>query len=216
MSCDLFRAVAPYTLIGDQQLATLHELSRNIADAGTPGGIVECGTCDGGSAAIIARPHASDSTRHTWLYDSWEGIPPAGSEDGHLAQSHTGEWKGTQVRVREVLGRVGYPEASIVWRKGLFQNTMAPGQPLPKCVALLHIDCDWHDSVLLTLRTFAPLVVPGGYIVLDDFSHWPGCRRAFYTWCVETGATPLVERSGKYGLWWQVGRESNVPNRDMS
>lgn len=215
MSSDLFHAVAPYTLIGEQQLATLHDLSRNVADAGIAGDIVEAGTANGGSAAIIAAPHAHDTGRQLWLYDSWQGIPPATPEDGVLAQSHTGEWKGTQDRVREALALVGYPERSVVWRRGLFVTTMAH-EPLPEHVALLHCDADWFNSVLLTLRTFYPLVSDGGYVILDDFAHWEGCRKAFYRWCAETGETPLLERYGRYGVYWQKGRVSNVPNRDMT
>lgn len=215
-NADLFRAVAPYTLISTHQLAALHTLSRAVADAGIPGDLVEAGVANGGSAAIIAAPHISDSSRHLWLYDTFHGIPPSGPEDGHLAQSHTGAWKGTRDRVRAALALVGYPEQSVVWRQGLFAETMAPDQPCPMHVAILHADCDWHDSVLLTLRMFYPLVAEGGYIILDDWGHWPGCRTAFYAWCAETGETPLLERSHQYGVWWQKGRMSNVPNRDMS
>jgi len=215
MSSDLFRAVAPYTLIGERQLATLHNLSRTVADAGIPGALVECGVANGGSAAVIAEPHAHDNNRRLFLYDTWAGIPPATPEDGVLAQSHTGEWKGTQERVREALALVGYPERSVVWRRGLFATTMA-NEPLPEHVALLHVDCDWRDSVRLVLNVFAPLMSAGGYIILDDFCHWKGCRQAFYEWCSASGEMPLIERSGKYGLYWQVGRISNVSNRDMS
>jgi len=216
MSCSIFDVVAPYTLIGDEQLATLYELSLNVSDTGIPGDIVEAGVADGGSAALIAQPHAHDDARRLYLYDTWEGIPPATPEDGHLAQSHTGAWKGTQERVREALAVVGYPERSVQWRKGLFADTMASGQLLPGRVALLHVDCDFHESVLLSLRVFYPRVSDGGFVILDDFNYWPGCRKAFYTWCRETGEMPLIERSGRYGLWWQKGRISNVPNRDMA
>jgi len=215
MSSDLFRAVAPYTLIGERQLATLHDLSRNIVDAGIPGDIVEAGVANGGSAAIIGQPHSANPDRHLWLYDTFEGIPSATPEDGHLAQSHTGEWKGTQERVREALALVGYPERLVQWRRGLFATTMTT-EPLPERVALLHVDSDWHDSVLLTLRTFYARVSDGGYVVLDDFAHWAGCRKAFYAWCSETREMPLLERTGRYSVYWQKGRISNVPHRDMS
>jgi len=215
MSSSIFDVIAPYTLIGDEQLATLYELSLNVSDARIPGDIVEAGVCSGGSAAIIGQPHAHDNSRRLWLYDTFQGIPPAGPEDGVLAQSHTGEWKGTQERVREALALVGYPERLVQWRQGLFATTMAPSQPLPGRVALLHVDSDWHDSVLLALRTFFPRVSDGGYVVLDDWAYWQGCRKAFYIFCEETGETPLLERSGRYGVYWQKGRVSNVPDRDM-
>ncbi len=215
MSSSIFDVVAPYTLIGDEQLATLYELSLTVSDASIPGDIVEAGVCNGGSAALIAQPHAHNDTRRLYLYDTFEGIPPATPEDGHLAQSHTGAWKGAQDKVREVLALVGYPDKSVVWRKGVFAATMALGQPLPARIALLHCDADWFSSVLLALRTFYPLVSDGGYVVLDDWGHWQGCRKAFYTWSAETGETPLLERTGRYGVWWQKNRISNVPNRDM-
>jgi len=211
----LFRTVAPYTLIGDRQLATLHDLSRNVAGAGICGDIVECGVANGGSAAVIAQPHVAHATRRLFLYDTFQGIPPAGPEDGHLAQSHAGEWKGTQDKVREALGLVDFPEQRVMWRAGQFADTFA-NESLPARVALLHADCDFYAGVLLTLQVFYPRVSDGGYVVLDDFGWWPGCRKAFYQWCRETGETPLVERTGKYGLYWKKGRASNVPNRDMS
>ena len=47
------------------------------------------------------------------------------------------------------------------------------------------MDCDWYDSVLLCLRKFYDAVVPGGAVVLDDYGHWSGCRKAFEDFCAE-------------------------------
>lgn len=213
----LCRAVAPYTLIAPDLLTLLHALSRDVRADGIVGDLVECGVANGGSAAVIGEPHTTGDTadRRLWLYDTWEGIPPATERDGHLAQSHTGAWRGSQERVREALAVVDYPLERVEWRRGLFADTMA-NAALPERVALLHLDCDWYESVLLCLRTLAPRVTAGGSIVLDDFGWWKGCREAFFQWCAETGQAPLLERAGKYGAWWEVGRESNVPGREMT
>jgi formylglycine-generating enzyme required for sulfatase activity len=37
---------------------------------------------------------------------------------------------------------------------------------------------DWYDSVKLCLDRFYDYVQPGGYIVLDDYGDWEGCRIA--------------------------------------
>ncbi len=45
-------------------------------------------------------------------------------------------------------------------------------------IAILHIDADLYESVKLCLEKFYDSVQPGGYIVLDDYGDWEGCRIA--------------------------------------
>jgi O-methyltransferase len=42
----------------------------------------------------------------------------------------------------------------------------------------LHIDADFYNSVRLTLENWEPHVSPGGYIQIDDYSAFIGCKRA--------------------------------------
>jgi len=60
--------------------------------------------------------------------------------------------------------------------KGLFDETL---QLLPSDrVAFAHIDCDWYDPVRLCLDRIAPAMSAGGYIVLDDYWDYGGCKTA--------------------------------------
>ena len=93
----------------------------------------------------------------------------------------------------------------MVIRKGLFIQTFK--QTLPQRIALLHIDGDWYESVLLTLETFYPLVADGGVIILDDFGFWEGCRRAFYEFCRKYRVEPLIERVGDTQAYWIKGKQ---------
>jgi len=45
-------------------------------------------------------------------------------------------------------------------------------------IALLHIDADFYESVKLALETWVPHVTKGGYIQIDDYSSFIGCRTA--------------------------------------
>lgn len=45
-------------------------------------------------------------------------------------------------------------------------------------IGLLHIDADWYESVSLCLERFYDRVVPGGFIVVNDYGTWRGCRAA--------------------------------------
>jgi O-methyltransferase len=201
---ELARTVKPYTLCDSLRIATLHGLAGEIRDEKIPGDIVECGVFNGGTGAVLAEAISGDAGRKIWLYDTFEGMPVPGDKDGPLAASYTGQVRGSMDMVKEVLGKVGFPENRAVLRKGLFADTFQ--QPLPEQVALLHVDSDWYDSVLLTLRTFYPRVPEGGVIVLDDFGHWEGAREAFYDFCAEASIRPLLERTGNTQAHWRKGK----------
>jgi O-methyltransferase len=201
----LLRTVKPYTLCGNRRLRTLAQLARQINDHGIAGDIVECGTCNGGSAALLAT--FLGERRHLWLYDSFQGMPGTVAKDGEEARQYEGACVGQVERVKEVLGKVGTRPDQYTIRKGWFQDTFR--QELPERVALLHCDADFYDSVLLTLETFYPRIPAGGCVVLDDFGYWEGSREAFYDFCARHGERPLLERVTSSQAYWTKGKQHN-------
>lgn len=204
-------AVRPYTMIENDRLEKLFRLAKLVFKKQIPGDIVECGVCNGGSAALIAAA-IQPSDRKIWLYDTFSGIPAPGKLDGPAASAFTGGLKGDLVKVREVFSAVSIPEKNIVIREGEFNKTFA--QPLPGTIALLHIDADWYESVGLCLETFYTRVSEGGVIILDDFGYWEGTRLAFYEFCRKNRIAPLLERVGDTQAYWIKGREHNRHGRD--
>ena len=63
---------------------------------------------------------------------------------------------------------------SIRFVPGLVQDTLHPSSP----VALAHIDCDRHDSVLTCLERITPALAEGGMLLVDDYGSRSGCTRA--------------------------------------
>jgi len=176
------RLVAPYTLVSRERVRNLYSLARRIEAEQIPGDVVECGVCNGGTAAILARfATRSALGRVVWLLDSFRGMPPATAEDakafdGDPAEAHVGKELGDIARVRDVLKRVGADMGRVRIVPGWFQETF-PTLSVEK-IALLNIDADWYESVKLCLETFYDRVVPGGFVSIDDYGHWPGCRKA--------------------------------------
>ncbi len=200
----LLEVVRPFTLSDPLRLSLLYGLACEVL-RDVPGDIVECGVCNGGSAAILAAPLTQTPGRLLWLYDTFAGLPAPGPLDGREAPRYAGDLRGSREAVGQVIGRVGFPLSRAVFREGNFQETFQ--QPLPEAVALLHIDADWYEGVLSSLRTLYPRVPPGGIIVLDDFGHWEGARRAFYDFCKSEGIAPLIERVGYTQAFWRKGQE---------
>jgi O-methyltransferase len=78
--------------------------------------------------------------------------------------------------VTDSFARLGVPTAEhrVELIRGLFHDTIDLDEP----VALAHLDGDWYESTMTCLTRIAPLLTPGGRIVLDDYHHWSGCRAA--------------------------------------
>lgn len=175
----VFRRVSEYTMLSLPRLKALYRLAREIERGGVAGALVECGVYRGGSAAVMAYAgrHAP-APRPLWLFDSFQGLPRPSPEDGAKAREeyHAGWCQGSAEDVREVFRLLGIPLSRLHVVEGWYQDTFPKAQVRP--ISLLHIDADWYESVKLCLEKFYDAVEPGGFVVLDDYGYWEGCRKA--------------------------------------
>jgi hypothetical protein len=49
---------------------------------------------------------------------------------------------------------------------------------LPEQIALLRLDTDWYESTRHELIHLYPKLTPGGILIIDDYGHWQGARKA--------------------------------------
>ena len=172
----------------------LLELAAVVRDAGRrglDGSMVEAGCALGGSAITMARSKRRETALA--VHDVFGMIPPPTEEDGadihqRYQEITAGRSSGLggdryygyepdlRARVQRNIEGFGLSLENdhITLVQGLFEHTMIGDQPI--CVA--HIDCDWYQSVLTCLKRLWPRLVTGGTLVIDDYYHWSGCRRA--------------------------------------
>lgn len=199
---DLWNKVAPYTMVGRERISSLMGLACAIDCKGIPGDVVECGCCNGGSGAAMAHiaTHSS-ANRVVWLLDSFKGMPLTTAADGKLAVEYVGEVVGYSRNVEEVLRLVGSDLERVKIVPGWFNDSL----PLLKVkqIALLNIDCDWYESVKLCLEMLFDRVVPGGYVSIDDYGHWPGCKKAVDEFFAARGMHPSLVEVDYTARWFQ-------------
>jgi len=199
------KSVLPYTLVSSERVRNLYRLSRQIEKERIPGDVIECGVCNGGTAAVLARAASRSSMERTvWLFDSFQGMPEVSVEDspgpgGDAADAHVGKEVGDVKRVQRVLSKVGADMKRVRIVSGWFQDTF-PKVAIKK-IAILNIDADWYESVKLCLETFYERVVDGGFISFDDYGHWPGCRKAVDEF-FETRRLPYKLQKVDYTARW--------------
>jgi O-methyltransferase len=207
-----------YSMSGLNVLNKLYTIGTDVINRNIDGAFVECGVYNGGSAGAISLA-LKDSNKHIWLYDSFEGMPEVGEVDGEDAKKYIGLCVGTIEMVSRSMDIAGVGKESFTIRKGWFEESFK--LTLPEKIAILHVDCDWYDSVMLTFNTFYDRVENGGIIIVDDFGHWEGCREAVYDFLNSRGLKPLFERFGHSQIFWVKNRIHNRvfsenPDNDFS
>ena len=64
----------------------------------------------------------------------------------------------------------------IYFVKGMVENTL-PNNKHNK-IALLRLDTDWYSSTKMELELLFPKLTKGGVLILDDYGHWSGAKKA--------------------------------------
>lgn len=204
---NLLDTVAGYTYCTRGKLETLIKLCQYVNANQVLGDFVECGTCKGGSAAVLSK--FMENRRHLWIYDSFQGMPETTSKDGDEAKDWVGKCHALPDDVREIMARVQTHDSDYTIKEGWFKESFQA--ETPKKVSLLHCDADWYESTMLALQTYYDLIPIGGCIILDDFGYWEGCREAFYDFCSQRGEKPLLERVECDQAYWIKGKTHNRP-----
>ena len=189
----LFYRLEKFTMISQSKFAVNLEIARWFSHV--PGAVVECGTWKGGMIAGIAT--ALGSHREYFLFDSFEGLPPAQpSMDGEAAlrwQADTASpnyfenCKAAEDDAREAMKFAGVSDARIF--KGWFRDTL-PDAEFPDGIAILRLDADWYEPTMEILDHLFKFVRKDGVIIIDDYHTWEGCSRAVHDFlakhrCVE-------------------------------
>jgi O-methyltransferase len=174
--------------------AKLRRLERCLAVVerqGIAGDVLEAGVALGGSSIVLAATMGPG--RRFFGYDVFGMIPAPSERDdeksharyrqiarglspglgGGTYYGYQDDLYGQVVRTFERYGiKVDGRRVSLV--PGLFEDSLHPPGP----VALAHVDCDWYDAVGCCLARISAVLSPGGFIVLDDYFDYGGCKEA--------------------------------------
>ncbi|OQX22471.1 MAG: hypothetical protein BWK80_30410 [Desulfobacteraceae bacterium IS3] len=81
--------------------------------------------------------------------------------------------------MREICAKLGVSDI-VKPVKGYFENTLPIMRDKAGMVALLHMDGDWYESTKTILNHLCDHVVNDGFIQVDDYGYWQGCRKAVH------------------------------------
>ena len=141
--------------------------------------------------------------RDLWLYDTFEGMSAATVEDvswqGEKGTSYKEpEWPTVQ-EVKFNMDSTGYNSSGIAINSkhtryviGKVEDTLHKIAPVR--IAILRLDTDWYRSTLYELQQLYPLLISGGVLIIDDYGHWEGARKAVDEYFAGIGVFPMLNR----------------------
>ena len=209
--------ISTHTMTRPVRAKALWNLCRDTLRAGVPGDFVECGVWRGGSAGLMAvtlRRFDKGTRRRLHLFDSFEGLPEPGTEDGAKAADY---WKSTEGSehafihrcvagadlVRSFLhDRLRIPRGQVVFHEGWFQDTLPRLDADFGPIAVLRLDGDWYDSTRICFEHLYDRLSPGGVVLLDDYFCWDGCRKATDEFRTLKSITEMIIRIDSDSGYW--------------
>jgi hypothetical protein len=187
-----------------ERVYALTEAVRYVVVNGIDGALVECGVWKGGSmmAVALTLKQLGAGDRDLFLFDTFEGMPPSSDVDrsfrGELAvdllekATSYEDWIWAycpENHVRQVIETTGYDMARVHFVRGRVEETIPDSAP--ERIALLRLDTDWYESTRHEMIHLFPRIVVPGVLIVDDYGHWQGARRAVDEY-IEQFATPLL------------------------
>jgi O-methyltransferase len=166
------------------------------------GCVVECGVWRGGMSAGMAE--VLGPGREYFLFDSFEGLPPATEQDGEVAKKWQKNTQGPTYYdncrapiefAERAMTLSGATDYRLV--KGWFENTLPQFVP-PSPIAVLRLDGDWYESTMTALESLFKYLAPDGVVIIDDYYAWDGCSRAVHDFLSRHQMTARITQ--KYGV----------------
>jgi hypothetical protein len=179
------------TMTSLDSLKTLAVACKYLSLRRVEGDIVESGVWRGGSALVCA--YFLRAGQSLYLFDTYAGMTRPGKEDFRIGENdnsntlkkwsslkdgETSNWvKATLNEVQRNFDKFDLLNNRIQFIEGKVEETI-PKVILPRKLALVRIDTDFYSSTKIALEIFWPKLSPGGILILDDYAHWDGARRA--------------------------------------
>ena len=151
------------------------------------GDMVELGTYKGHSTLLMAKSTLSnDEPKLIYAIDSFEGLSSPSENDvsskyPDSAADGFNSLEGLMSADVNQFIKVASPYNNIIPIKGFVPDVFNDNPHLSERVySLIHIDLDLYEPIKYSLEFFAPRLLKGGIIVLDDYGslNWPGAFKS--------------------------------------
>lgn len=185
------------------QIDQTEKILSDIIHRKIPGDLVEIGVWKGGMAmwmkAILTYYRCP---KDIYLYDTFSSFPLAVHQKDRQVNNIVQIIYSGTYNYQTVINnfqKLGLLDHQIKFIKGKIEETF---RQRPQQIALLRIDCDYYHSVLFSLEKFYFHIVPGGYVIVDDYENpYVACKEAVDWFRSKYAIKQPIQFSGQSVHW---------------
>jgi O-methyltransferase len=196
------------SMASDERLFTTMLACKHVVERDIEGDFLECGVWRGGNAVLAAAIFKLyGSRKKVYLFDTFAGMTKPTDLDryaatgrgalqefrDHQKESHN-DWCYASIDdVRNSFLKVDLLSDNVVFVKGDVLTTLAESANIPAHISVLRLDTDWYESTKKELEVLYPLLSRGGALIIDDYGHWAGSKKATDEYFKNFGGRPLLQ-----------------------
>ena len=215
---EIYNLCKPYTMTTVERMYALFCSVNYVLNNEISGSFVECGVWRGGSSMLIAKMLSNRKIldRKIYLFDTFEGMSkPTDDDTDFTGKSAVSLLKKNEHNKKESvwcladlsdvqnnMRLTNFPEEKLVYIMGKVETTI-PTTLLTEKISLLRLDTDWYTSTKHELIYLFPKLENNGVLIIDDYGHWEGCKKAVDEYFKENGVSMLLNRidyTGRVGI----------------
>lgn len=203
----IYKKCHEYTMTSVERMYALWKSINYIAANNIEGDFVECGVWRGGSSMLMAHQliQLNNKDKSIFLFDTFEGMAEPTDQDvsqfggkarekfDALKAGDHNDWAYASIEeVRANLLKTGFPADRIKLIKGKVEDTLS--ESVCGKISMLRLDTDWYESTKKELQVLYPKLSKNGVLIIDDYGHWLGARKATDEYFSNGGYSPYLHR----------------------
>ena len=207
-----------YTMTSPQRLINTLKSCQYVIENNIPGDFVECGVWRGGNGILAKKVFEYlGSNKNVWMFDTFQGMTAPTSVDvaaitqvsaesnflDNQKDTHN-EWCFASLEdVQKNCADAGLDASSFRFIKGDVCDTLKKPKNIPTEISVLRLDTDWYESTKAELEILYPKLSDKGVLIIDDYGHWEGAKKAVDEYFSSQPYKPLfnvIDRTGRSAI----------------
>lgn len=201
-----------YTMTNIPRLVNTLKSCKYVVENNIKGDFVECGVWRGGNGILAKRIFEQlDSNRKVWMFDTFAGMTAPTEHDVEVKtkiearqifydnqKDNYNEWCYASLEdVKNNILKSNLKLDGFKLIKGDVTETLTINENIPSEVSILRLDTDWYESTKFELEKLYPKISIGGVLIIDDYGHWEGARKAVDEYFLKNRYKPLFNVTDK-------------------